>query len=77
MHNNNHKSTNNRKWFAMIRLCSYAWLLVLSYLVLHYEPEYRWAIWPAINTLYAAIGACVGRYWYMFRGILGGKSNGR
>lgn len=56
------KSTTNRKWFALVRLVSYGWALVVLYLLAHYEPSYRSWIEPATHLLYIASGVCVGRY---------------
>lgn len=74
------KSTNNRKWFALIRLLCYGWALVVLYLLSHYEPGYHDYIQAGINTLYVAFGVCFGRNGYLFTRInteKGGKYNAR
>ena len=56
----------SRKWFALLRLACYFWVLVVLWILNHYEPEFACLIEPSIHTIILAMGVCVGRHYGMF-----------
>lgn len=55
-----------QKWFAIIRMICYLWILVLLFVIDYYEPDYHWFIEPAIQTVFFAAGGCAGRNYQHF-----------
>ena len=55
-----------KKWFAILRMVCYLWILVLLFVVNYYEPEYHQFIEPAIHAVYFAVGGCAGKNHHYF-----------
>lgn len=55
-----------QKWFAILRMVCYLWILVLLFVIEYYEPAYHWFIDPAIKTVIFAAGGCAGKNYQHF-----------
>ena len=50
-----------RKWFALVRLVCYAWIIVVLVIFNHYTPQYGELIEPTIRMVFGLGGFCLGR----------------